>query len=930
MAGWLSKHIREGCLKLDVNGNEITNPRSRGSAEFHKNLMRTSICKAMIRAINAGSLYPTLYTDTAIATAPRELDYVLRYIWGVGDCQRRVAKLYLRAAINILDPSTGTGARGGRKTILAPISSFDGILNPNYTFVIVQIWYAAMIKDMVSRGEDPLNTQSAQVWSDNSRATSRSVDPSSNTSPYVIHPTKEFDDFRLNDKFLDMNYLLSTCCKVSLGNDMNEQCARKAKEMCSNLDFHNRFLETRFENNGSADADNDTGANNDLNDTDVEDADSSGDFSNIEKSGKSGDLSDDETCKFTSAEVDGEVENEDDEVRTILESDPSRSDSGLVARRSKSTFNAVSDREVAGDTSMVQLSSTATNNGDGSASCSDLNRNTGSIADLESDLCNEKIDQASVSDFMDSGLNSRVGGSDVSRGDHKPHASDGLDVAAMDIEETGVAMDIEKTNNLLAGLLIEFSKGVVDNAMDIEDTDEKLADRVDEFLLEDEEMEALQQYFDDDGSLDNVFDERNEFRDIEAVDMKSEENSSSQQDAYRTSQVLQDTMVPEHKDYGTNDLITTDANDCTEVTTLASSTEYTFLSTALARGTLSPKDVSFINRAANDLCSMKGENVASSFHAGDGSLSLMNQVIHDGLLINELKLEIKSHKYLSKLLVPLTEQERINVKRVIEPTWKETDPKDFVAAAKKTVIFQCKGDKVTAESMSTLGPGNWFDDSIITFYLKNVLASRDKSLGDNKMKNVYHSSFFLQNLFDEKNDDKDLRGQYNYNNVKSWTRSRCKERNIFGMDYIICPYNDANVHWSVGIISMKEKRIYWFDSKGGNHYTMAQGLIQYVRDEYKAEYMKDMDVSDWRVICSEGSPQTNGECNCTHQCQMFIQFMTHMFYCVSTSLVKDDDCGVWVCMYCHFVSLGYKPVFVEEHINHFRQMIALSFINHCT
>jgi len=318
----------------------------------------------------------------------------------------------------------------------------------------------------------------------------------------------------------------------------------------------------------------------------------------------------------------------------------------------------------------------------------------------------------------------------------------------------------------------------------------------------------------------------------------------------------------EHKDDGTKQFNMTVTNDCTEVTTLASSTEYTFLSTAPARGTLSSKDVSFINRAANDLCSMKGENVASSFHAGDGSLSLMNQVIHDGLLINELELEIKSHQYLSKLLVPLTMQERINVTTVIEPTWKETDPKDFVAAAKKTVLFQCNGDQVTAESMSTLGPGRWLDDSIITFYLKNVLASRDESLGDNKMKNVYHSPFFLQNLFNEKNEN--LRGQYNFKNVKSWTRSRCKDGNIFDLDYIICPYNDANVHWSVGIISMKEKRIYWFDSKGVDHYTMAQGLIQYVRDEYKAEYMKDMDVSDWRVICSEGSSQTNSECNCVH------------------------------------------------------------------
>jgi len=60
----------------------------------------------------------------------------------------------------------------------------------------------------------------------------------------------------------------------------------------------------------------------------------------------------------------------------------------------------------------------------------------------------------------------------------------------------------------------------------------------------------------------------------------------------------------EHKDDGTKQFNMTVTNDCTEVTTLASSTEYTFLSTATARGTLSSKDVSFINRAANDLCSM--------------------------------------------------------------------------------------------------------------------------------------------------------------------------------------------------------------------------------------------------------------------------------------------------------------------------------------
>ena len=91
------------------------------------------------------------------------------------------------------------------------------------------------------------------------------------------------------------------------------------------------------------------------------------------------------------------------------------------------------------------------------------------------------------------------------------------------------------------------------------------------------------------------------------------------------------------------------------------------------------------------------------------------------------------------------------------------------------------------------------------------------------------------------------------------------------MNYIICPYNHKNTHWSVGIISVKEKRVYWYDSKGGHNSAMAEGLMEYVRDEYKEIYNEDMDDQGWRVICSEGSPQRNGECNYTYPGQMFIQ-----------------------------------------------------------
>lgn len=173
--------------------------------------------------------------------------------------------------------------------------------------------------------------------------------------------------------------------------------------------------------------------------------------------------------------------------------------------------------------------------------------------------------------------------------------------------------------------------------------------------------------------------------------------------------------------------------------------------------------------------------------------------------------------------------------------------------------------------MSWLRDGYCLDDSMITFYLKNVLALRDRFLFDNT-KNLYHSPFFLQTLFDEYNKDKKLRGKYNYEKVKGWTRgNNFIRRCIFNMNYIICPYNHNNKHWSVGIISVKEKRVYWYDSKGGNNSAMAEGLMDYVRDEYKEIYNEDMDDSGWRVICSEGSPQRNGECNYTYPGQMFIQ-----------------------------------------------------------
>ncbi len=58
------------------------------------------------------------------------------------------------------------------------------------------------------------------------------------------------------------------------------------------------------------------------------------------------------------------------------------------------------------------------------------------------------------------------------------------------------------------------------------------------------------------------------------------------------------------------------------------------------------------------------------------------------------------------------------------------------------------------------------------------------------------------------------RGKYNYMNIQRWF-SKVPQKDIFKLKYIICPVNIDNVHWTIAVIFMEEKRIQWYDSCGG-------------------------------------------------------------------------------------------------------------------
>ena len=172
-------------------------------------------------------------------------------------------------------------------------------------------------------------------------------------------------------------------------------------------------------------------------------------------------------------------------------------------------------------------------------------------------------------------------------------------------------------------------------------------------------------------------------------------------------------------------------------------------------------------------------------------------------------------------------------------------------------------DSVCRGSMQTLKPGQWLNDEIINYFLKGSLANHDVKLCDEqsgRKRSHFFNSFFFPTMFDEDNNKPELRGKYNYENVKRWGR-KVPGKDIFNLKYIGVPINLGNMHWTSAIIFMEEKKIQYFDSMGGTDHTKLQGLLQYLKDEYKATKGGELRVEEWSLVrCTSSTPrQKNGK-----------------------------------------------------------------------
>jgi len=229
------------------------------------------------------------------------------------------------------------------------------------------------------------------------------------------------------------------------------------------------------------------------------------------------------------------------------------------------------------------------------------------------------------------------------------------------------------------------------------------------------------------------------------------------------------------------------------------------------------------------------------------------------------------------------------------------------------VLANSNGNQVQRRSMQRLRPEVWLNDEVVNYFLKVCLASRDKNMHNdntNHRRSHFFTSFFVQNLFDEKNGNANEKGKYKYSNVKRWHKY-APGKNIFEVERIFFPININNTHWALVVAFMDEKRIQYYDydslKRNGTRYL--DGIFQYLQDDYKRQFKSDMDTSEWRlVLCTEDTPQQD-------------------------KYNKDNgwDCGVFVCLFADFIAMDCAPIFNydEASINKCRDRIALSIMDNC-
>jgi Ulp1 family protease len=203
------------------------------------------------------------------------------------------------------------------------------------------------------------------------------------------------------------------------------------------------------------------------------------------------------------------------------------------------------------------------------------------------------------------------------------------------------------------------------------------------------------------------------------------------------------------------------------------------------------------------------------------------------------------------------------------------------------VFAHSYGTVINMETMHRLTPRQWLDEQILTVMLAWMCESTGQSYGGNNeipfvsnlrgdkptcwIANTFFMAKLLRNSNGAGNSNGEI-GQYNFANVRRWTR----DRNVGAIEKIVVPVNDSNAHWFVLCANTRRKLIRVYDGMGGDYPEDVDALKRWYHDA-TSQFGEAESASDWHVELVRCKRQTNGH-----------------------------DCGVFAVMFCLYLALDME------------------------
>ena len=200
----------------------------------------------------------------------------------------------------------------------------------------------------------------------------------------------------------------------------------------------------------------------------------------------------------------------------------------------------------------------------------------------------------------------------------------------------------------------------------------------------------------------------------------------------------------------------------------------------------------------------------------------------------------------------------------------------------QNIICSYQGDSLSQESFDRLKPGVWLNDEVINFYSKMIIKEQQ-----NKGERIHlFRSHFMTQL--------SSKSGISYKNVERWSRN-VHGGDLFDLSKLFIPINVNRSHWILAVIFFEEKRIQIYDSMNGSGYRYLNMLFDYLKCEFRDKKKSKGSWNDWKLIpCGRNTPQQE----------------------------NGFDCGVFVCMYIHYIADNRELNFTQEDINNYRKFIA--------